>query len=195
MKKKRNGFMLAELIITSTIVVSAMISLYASFNKIYSLYKTKNNYYYVDGVYATKELTDSIIKDNFNAFINNKLSSERNTYLIKDNTCKIETNLQEKCKAIQKLYHVKNMIFAEYNKCNLDREKCTTQDSETNTITNATEGDDKTLNIENNQPFKEYIDYVIDYYDIESESNEYNYIVLTEIEEDGQTYYSNLRIR
>ena len=195
MKKKRNGFMLAELIITSTIVVSAMISLYASFNKIYSLYKTKNNYYYVDGVYATKELTDSIIKDNFNAFINNKLSSERNTYLIKDNTCEIETNLQEKCKAIQKLYHVKNMIFAEYNKCNLDREKCTTQDSETNTITNATEGDDKTLNIENNQPFKEYIDYVIDYYDIESESNEYNYIVLTEIEEDGQTYYSNLRIR
>lgn len=195
MKKKRNGFMLAELIITSTIVVSAMISLYASFNKIYSLYKTKNNYYYVDGVYATKELTDSIIKDNFNAFINNKLSSERNTYLIKDNTCGIETNLQEKCKAIQKLYHVKNMIFAEYNKCNLDKEKCTTQDSETNTITNATEGDDKTLNIENNQPFKEYIDYVIDYYDIESESNEYNYIVLTEIEEDGQTYYSNLRIR
>ena len=195
MKKKRNGFMLAELIITSTIVVSAMISLYASFNKIYSLYKTKNNYYYVDGVYATKELTDSIIKDNFNTFINNKLSSERNTYLIKDNTCETETNLQEKCKAIQELYHVKNMIFAEYNKCNLDKEKCTTQDSQAANPTNVGEGDNTLLKIENNQPFKEYIDYVIDYYDIESESNEYNYIVLTEIEEDGQTYYSNLRIR
>ena len=196
MKKKRNGFMLAELIITSTIIIATMAALYASFNRVLSLYKTKNNYYYVDGVYATKLLIDEILKDDFNTFLNNNLNDKRNIYLIENNVCNLNLtgNIQEKCNAIKELYKVKNMIFAEYNKCNLDKEKCTTQDSQTNSTTNAAAEDTTTLNIDNNQLFKEYIDYVIKYYNIESSENNYNYIVLTEIEE-GQNYYSNLRIR
>ena len=61
MKKKRSkGFMLVELIVTSTIIVATMIGLYASFTKIYTIYQTKNNYYHIDGIYATKEMTKNI---------------------------------------------------------------------------------------------------------------------------------------
>ena len=45
-----------------------------------------------------------------------------------------------------------------------------------------------------NETFKEYIDYVIKYYGIK-ENDDYNYIVLTEIEIGNKQYnYSNLRI-
>lgn len=192
MKKNRKGFMLAELIITSTIVVTSMVALYASFNRIYSLYKAKNNYYYVDGVYATKELANTIVQNDFNKFIIKNFDTERNMFLIKDGECKVDTAMQQKCEAIKKLYNIKNMVFSEYNKCNLNIQKCTTIDN--NNRTEQQINDAKALKVKN-QTFKDYIDYIIDYYNIEDENNEYNYVILTEIEEKGQLYYSNLRIR
>ena len=192
MKKKRNGFMLAELIITSTIVVTSMIALYSSFNRIYSLYKAKNNYYYVDGVYATKEIANTIVQNDFNKFIIKNFDAERNMFLIKDGECKVDATMHQKCEAIKKLYNIKNMVFAEYNKCNLNIQKCTTIDN--NNRTEQQINDTKALKV-TNQTFKDYVDYVIDYYNIEDENNEYNYVILTEIEEKGQLYYSNLRIR
>ena len=36
---------------------------------------------------------------------------------------------------------------------------------------------------------------IINYYDIKESDTDYNYVILTEIEENQNTYYSNLRIR
>ena len=189
----KKGFMLAELVITATVVISAMVGLYSSFNKIYSLYKERNRYYNIDGIYATKEMTKNLLNNKFsqfdsiNHFVNINLDTKHYYYIIENKTCKIkDKNNSSKedpiCLAIKDTYNIKNMIFAEYNKCSLSPTKCG--------ITNSTAD----LNI-SNQSFKDYIDYVINYYDIESTNTSFNYIILTEREENSETFYSNLRIR
>lgn len=127
MKKNNKGFMLIELIITSTVVVTAMITLYASFNKIYSLYKTRNNYYSIDGTYAAKETVRFLMKDNiFADLINKKLGNENYTFLISNAKCNFNdgSNEQGKCETIRKFYNIKNMILAEYDKCILALDQC-----------------------------------------------------------------------
>ncbi len=198
MKKKKNGFMLAELIVTATVVIAAMVGLYAGYNNVYTLYKKRNNYYNIDGIYATKEMINHYMKNDLNKIINNNLgenitsgTESSNTkyyfYIIKDNQCQDKEDIT--CKTIQKLYNIENMIFSEYDKCilNPNKYKCSS-----NTKQNIVP-----LDI-SNETFKEYIDYVINYYNIE-DNNEYSYIVLTEINnnEDNEEniYYSNLRIR
>ena len=187
-KKNQKGFMLVELIITSTIVVAAMVTLYTNFNKVYSLYKTKNNYYNVDGVYATKEMTKNLLNNDFNKFINEPSpdnTTQEYKYIIKKNQCNLksqdinnltleEVKKLEICLQIQELYGVKNMIFTEYSKEKISSIK-----------------DDNNLN----ETFKEYIEYVINYYDITDSEKEFSYIILTEIGGNGSYYYSNLRIR
>ena len=173
MKKKSKGFMLVELIITSTIIVAAMVTLYASFNRIYSLYKTKNNYYSIDGVYATKAMTKNlIVNNNINDFIRTTMEINKYSYIIQNNGC---TKLEDEiCNGIQSFYNVQNMIFIEYDKNALEDLK--------NSITN-------------DETFKDYINYVINYYDITASDTSFSYIILTETEENEKDYYSNLRIR
>ncbi len=217
MNKNRKGFMLAELIITATVIIGAMVGLYASYNRIYSLYKKRNNYYHVDGVYATKEMTNHYMKDNFNKIINDNLEKRKETettnyyemkyyfYIIKDGKCIDETD--ETCQAIKDLYQVENMLLVEYDICTLkpSAEECKSMSQEREEEIVRENPDDSTVITEiikikiapieiKNETFKEYIDYLIKYYNIKEE-NDYSYIVLTEINKDGNMYYSNLRIR
>ena len=182
MKKNRKGFMLAEVVVTSTVVVVAMIGLYTNFSRLHKLYKSKENYYSVDGVYATKEIINSLLNSNLNTFINQKLENAQYTYIIKEGTCLEALDI---CSQIKQLYDVKNMIFARYDKCVLNEKECKVDGENTLNVTNET--------------FKEYINYVIKYYDIENANTKYQYIVLTEIEKQkddkSNNYYSNLRIR
>ena len=47
----KKGFMMAELIVVSSIVLVALVSMYGSFIKIHSAYKTKMSYYDVATLY------------------------------------------------------------------------------------------------------------------------------------------------
>ena len=80
MKRNNKGFMLVEVIVTSTIVVTTMILLYSSFNKLSNNYKTKNSYYNLDATYATKEMINSMLKsddEDINEFINDTIYNNR----------------------------------------------------------------------------------------------------------------------
>lgn len=192
MKKNNKGFMLVELIITSTVIVAALIGLYTSYSRIYSLYQEKNTYYNIDGVYATKEIINDLLETgNLNSLLN-QLKGSNYIYIIdneKDNEkCNSKSAI---CPTIKDLYNINKMILVEYDKNTLNKLK----------------------NEPINETFKEYIDYVIKYYGIK-ENDDYNYIVLTEIEignkqtenkqteietenkqtENKQYNYSNLRI-
>ena len=130
MKKNNKGFMLIEVIVTSTIVMTSMIALYTSFNKL------------------------------------------QNNYRIKNTNCNNTFSLSN-CEILKDTYKIKNVVFSLYDNNKLKEIKT-----------------NETLN----QTFYDYIDYIIDYYDIK-QSDEYNYIILTEIEEGDNQYYANLRIR
>lgn len=181
MKRNNKGFMLVEVIITSTIVVTSMIALYTSFNRLYNNYRTRSNYYNLDTTYATKEMVNTIFASqnetrNINFFINNTFYNSEYGYLIKNAECSEEITLSS-CETIKNLYKVENMIFVEYDLNSLNTLKSNVS----------------------NQTFKDYIDYLINYYDIRTKNNnvetEYNYIILTETMAEDNYYYANLRMR
>lgn len=176
MIKNNKGFMLVEVIVTSTIVVTTMILLYSSFNKLSNNYKIKNSYYNLDATYATKEMINSMLKNeegNINEFINGTFYNNRYGYIIKKESNVINCTISNiSCDNLKKLYSIENMIFSEYDSESLDNLK---------------------NNESINQTFREYIEYLIKYYSINE--HDYSYIILTEVNENGNYYYASLRMR
>ena len=127
------------------------------------------------------KISDQFFKENFNTFINENLE-ESYYYIIKDNSCNLNNKV---CESLQELYNIKNMIIVEYDKCAMSASNCEIEDKLK----------EKTLQTYSNKLLEEYIDYVTNYYDIDENKEYYSYIILTEIEENGNTYYSNIRIR
>ena len=176
MKKNNKGFMLVEVIVTSTIIVTAMIGFYSSFNKIYKNYKEKENYYNIDAIYATKEIIKELMNNtsednNMAKFLNNIFSSRVYESLITNGTCQNEISI---CSNIADFYKVNNMIIVEYDKKSIQKYL------------------EENPNL--HQTFKDYIDYVINYYDV-TPNEEIGYLFLTEIKDGDNYYYANLRVR
>lgn len=180
MLKNNKGFMLIETIIVSTVVITAMIGLYTSFNKLYNAYQTKISYYNLDATYATKEIIDSIMTTNthndtanINNIINQYLTTDNFVHLISNKTCHQNINVTN-CQNLQELYNIENVIFVKYTKNAL-----------------------KELNAKNNynQTFKDYVNYLITYYDINTNQKEYSYIILTEVKNEDKYVYANMRMR
>ena len=178
--------MLAEVIVTSTIVVTTMILLYTTFNRLYNNYKTKNTYFNLDATYATKEMIDELLETRYiNTFIANNISGSQYANIIDSNG---ECNstfmplspgmgnqaVYDTCTSIKDLYDIKTMILVEYDEGSFDILK-----------------QDITLN----QTFADYIEYLKKYNNIDETKEEYTYIVLTETKVNGKNYYGSLRIR
>ena len=186
---KNKGFMLIEVIVTSTIILTSMIALYVSFNKIYNNYKIKNSYYNIDASYATKLILNSMLEShkyygNINEIIQYAdLNDKKYQYIIKNATCnKLEEPEFERttyyappktCEGITGLYKINNMLIVKYDKNILMQ------------LNN-----DLSLN----QTFSDYINYLVTYYDMKN-NEQFDWIVLTEIKEGEKYYYANLRMR
>lgn len=181
MKKNNQGFMLVEVIIASTVIVTAMIGIYTNFNKLYNGYQTRNSYHDIDGMYATEMMFDLLLEEgHFNKLVSNFFKNNTHVFLVDNENC-LEyshfcsvldhTDHESYCSDIVDFYNINNMILVEYDKESV-----------------------KNIPIDN-QTFKEYIDYVINYYDIKT-NEEYDYLLLTESCESPDTcYYSNMRVR
>ena len=193
MIKNNRGFMLIEVIITSTVVLTGMVLLFSTFNSLYSKYKSRENYHDIDTFYATKEMIDYLMENDFTDFINQNLYENESVFLIENGHCKDSSNTF--CNKLQELYGIENMIFTTYDKQNLENLK-TGKD---------TDGASIGIKIQN-ETFRDYIDYVINYYNIQNENinatnserkNEYTYFFLTEAKNtDTDLYtYASIAIR
>ena len=58
------GFMMAELIVVSSIILVVMVAMFSSFNKVYSLYETRLNYNDITTLYRLGYYRDVIIENN-----------------------------------------------------------------------------------------------------------------------------------
>lgn len=193
--KNKKGFMLVEVIVTSTVVLTGMILLFSSFNSLFSKYKVREQYHDIDAFFATKEMVDYLFKNNLNNIIQEQLSIKESTFLIENNNCPTSIFSNPSfCTSIKNLYHIKNMILTTYDKSNLESLKTGIDVSGKNTGIQV-----------KNETFKDYIDYVNNYYNIQNENitstqnrkNEYTYIILTEIEKENskQNTYASIAIR
>ena len=130
MKLNKKGFMMAEVIVVSSIVLITLTSLYMSYNKIYSTYKKRINYYDVSIIYDLDKIRRNVVIDapTNNTKIENDVISESNTTVyaiplpITDN--KITDLSQENTTFNEYLKYLKNSITV--NNCNyiLVMEKC-----------------------------------------------------------------------
>lgn len=197
MIKNKKGFMLVEVIITSTVIVTSMILLYSSFQSLFAKYETRSNYHHIDALYASKEMTDYLLQEDFNNFINTNLDTNESIYLIKEGNCieeiyPVEESSDKKedylnfCKTLRDLYSVNTMVFTSYDEENLK-----------NIRNGLKKGEKDIVEGVKNETMKEYIDYVIGYYDIKNanidvasdqKENKYSYFIMTEIEETVEEY-------
>ena len=130
MKLNKKGFMMAEVIVVSSIVLITLTSLYISYNKIYSTYKKRINYYDVSIIYDLDQIRRNTAIDEPTNNTKIKKDSESNTtvYAIPLTGNKItdtNTNLsQENTTFNEYLKYLKNSITV--NNCNyiLVMEKC-----------------------------------------------------------------------
>ena len=105
--KNNKGFMLAEVVVTSTIVLTTLISLYATFTKLYTKYETNSKYFDIDGIYAIK------------AVLNTKLESgDLNNIIKTTNTNNYASLLTTNVDSIKDTYNIENMYIVK--KSNLD---------------------------------------------------------------------------
>ena len=65
----RKGFMLAEVVVVSVVISTALIGLYVGLNKVSSAYDTRNRYFDIDSLYIAMEINDILIR-NGNSFNN-----------------------------------------------------------------------------------------------------------------------------
>lgn len=186
MLKNNKGFMLAEVVITSTIVLTGLIALYTSFNKLYKAYETRSTYYNIDGYYASSSIIKTLIN---NGELNNIFSNpdtglykeEKNYIFLVKNTSCINISDCDPIDSLIKLYNINNVVIIEWT------------DTAITSIISKLEGTGI------NETFKDYLnDYVSKHYDF-SNSSEYNYLVITEYKKDNTTKeeynYSSIGLR
>ena len=58
MIKNNKGFMLAEVVIVSAVLITTLVSLYAGFAKVYKAYEERSSFFDTDSIYALKSIED-----------------------------------------------------------------------------------------------------------------------------------------
>ncbi len=124
MKKNNKGFMLAEVVVTSAILLTITVSLLLTFNKVYNRYNSLATYKNIDGMYAIESFMEYIYKnenDNINKIIG-QMEGKDYLYIIENNTCQniIENTF---CTTLNKSYKVTNMIITKEIKESVDKIK------------------------------------------------------------------------
>lgn len=184
MKLNNKGFMMAEVIIVSAIMITTMVGLYAGFNRVYSTYNERNTFYSSDGIYALKTFEDFYIDEQIMNKIGTNLNSNNYIDLTNcDNTTYYQTSYQKTlCNQIKDQYKINKIIATTYN---ASKVQASINDIDTKD--------------EYNETFKDYLEYY--YNNEEFETDYFSYLFFIELttsndETDEPTYsYANLRIR
>ncbi|MEE3343241.1 MAG: hypothetical protein VZS44_04035 [Bacilli bacterium] len=196
--KNNKGFMLAEVVITSTVVLTSLVGLYVVFNKLYKNYNVRMTYYDIDGVFAAREMVNSLMGTKSLGDLLSRVSpedkvkgTEEYAAIIKNEVCQEYGG--DFCEALKDEYQIQNMYVIKYDKKALEDFK-----------------NDNVINIKNT--FKDYIDYIVTYYNIKElveedddfldeevdfnySSELYNYLFVVEYKNSNKKYYySSIRL-
>ena len=115
MKKNNKGFMLAELVIVSAVVIGTMVALYTGFNKASINYKERSKYYSIDCLYAGQTIKNLLIDE----FKLTDLLNNTENYIDINEYCKSvgeSSAFNQYCQAVYKRYNIDKMYLVKYNK-------------------------------------------------------------------------------
>lgn len=118
MKLNDKGFMMAELMITSVVIMISIVGLYTGFNKLYANYKVRNNYDDSNLLYGAKLVKDFLI-DQYKI---NLLIKNNHDYL-NISLCGLNFDCEEEESAyyneIKNIYNISSIYFLTYKMDNL----------------------------------------------------------------------------
>ena len=114
MRNGQRGFMLAEVIVVSTIIITVLTTLYISFNKLYSNYQLRFKYYDVNGLYAASKISNLYIDEYLLCDYLERLKSTN----IVDISCKSGKPEYQLCNKIFSTYNVEKMYLVNYDLTN-----------------------------------------------------------------------------
>ena len=175
MNLNNKGFMLAEVIISASVIIVTLVSLYAGFARVYKAYEIRSTYYDADSVYALKTISDYFIDEMvFNSYISSINNTNKYVEFKKN-----ESPSNKIDAFINKMIENYNFNFylTRYNstyidsikyECNVDQEECTI-----------------------NYDLEKYIAFLISDGVIDDNNDNYKYIFISETK-DGR--FSYLRI-
>lgn len=168
MKLNRKGFMLAEVVVSASVVAVVLVTMYIGINRMTAAYDKRNRYYDLDAQQVAMEVNDLLKRDSEQK-LNNFTSLTDNYYSLED----IENNYQVNYSELKDVFSSLGENINTYYVKNEDG---------FNTM--------KSLNI--NQSFKDYLDYFVSK---TSFDEEYSYFVVVELEKNNNYYYYTLKVK
>lgn len=166
MKLNRKGFMLAEVVVSASVVAVVLVTMYIGINRMTAAYDKRNRYYDLDAQQVAMEVNDLLKRDSEQ---NNFTSLTDNYYSLED----IENNYQVNYSELKDVFSSLGENINTYYVKNEDG---------FNTM--------KSLNI--NQSFKDYLDYFISKTNFDEN---YSYFIVVELENGSDYYYYTLKVK
>lgn len=65
MKLNKKGFMLAEVVVSASVIAVILVTLYIGLNRMTSAYETRNRYYDIDAQQVAMEVNDALIRGDY----------------------------------------------------------------------------------------------------------------------------------
>lgn len=168
MKLNRKGFMLAEVVVSASVVAAVLVTMYIGINRMTAAYDKRNRYYDLDAQQVAMEVNDLLKRDSEQK-LNNFTSLTDNYYSLED----IENNYQVNYSELKDVFSSLGENINTYYVKNEDG---------FNTM--------KSLNI--NQSFKDYLDYFISKTNFDEN---YSYFIVVELENGSDYYYYTLKVK
>lgn len=174
MKIGRRGFMLAEVVVVSVVVVTVLVTLFTGVNNVSSAYETRNRYYDVDSLYIAMEINDIIIDEKIISVLqtNNNVTNLKNNVANSERMTNYVNFYEDKDKGTGNV--INSLYFVPY-----DVDKLNSLKNEEN------------ININ----FKDYITYLSGNLDF---SEDYDYMIIVERYENNNIddcYYYALKLK
>lgn len=166
MKLNRKGFMLAEVVVSASVVAVVLVTMYIGINRMTAAYDKRNRYYDLDAQQVAMEVNDLLKRDSEQ---NNFTSLTDNYYSLED----IENNYQVNYSQLKDVFSSLGENINTYYVKNEDG---------FNTM--------KSLNI--NQSFKDYLDYFISKTNFDEN---YSYFIVVELKKNDDYYYYTLKVK
>ena len=118
MIKNNKGFMLAEVVIVSAVLITTLVSLYAGFAKVYKAYEERSSFFDTDSIYALKSIEDTLIDEGlFNNIINEINTSNYVSYLAENRTA--DSYINSHLKELLGNYNIEYFYITKYDNASL----------------------------------------------------------------------------
>lgn len=166
MKLNKKGFMLAEVVVSASVIAVILVTLYIGLNRMTSAYEKRNRYYDIDAQQVAMEVNDALNRNGNPIF-------DGGEYIKLSVT---NEEFESDAPALCELY--KNELDITADNVYIVRDDST--------------GLGKLKDEINNESFEDYLDYIINKIDF---NENYSYFIVVELQKNNDYYYYTLKVK